>query len=115
MRLHPNDNVGLALTKVKENSPFENVIALANIPAGHKIALTEMQVGDAILKYNQTIGFASQIIHCGDHVHTHNIEMRSFERIPEAGVLQNKKTNLQPFRATYDQAEKSEPEITSEF
>ena len=91
MRLHPNDNVGLALKKIKENSSFENVIAQANIPAGHKIALTEIQVGDAIRKYNQTIGFASQTIHCGDHVHTHNIEMRSFERIPEAGVVQNKK------------------------
>ena len=66
MRLHPNDNVGLALKKIKENSSFENVIAQANIPAGHKIALTEIQVGDAIRKYNQTIGFASQTIHCGD-------------------------------------------------
>ncbi|SVB17916.1 uncharacterized protein METZ01_LOCUS170770 [marine metagenome] len=93
MRLHPNDNVGLALKKIKENSSFENVIAQANIPAGHKIALTEIQVGDAIRKYNQTIGFASQPIHCGDHVHTHNIEMRSFDRLPEADVTKNSTAN----------------------
>ena len=93
MRLHPNDNVGLALKKIKENSSFENVIAQANIPAGHKIALTEIQVGDAIRKYNQTIGFASQTIHCGDHVHTHNIEMRSFDRLPEADVTKNSTAN----------------------
>ena len=43
MRLHPNDNVGLALTKIKENCSFENVIAQENIPAGHKIALAEIQ------------------------------------------------------------------------
>jgi len=40
MRLHPNDNVGLALTKIKENCSFENVIAQENIPAGHKIAFS---------------------------------------------------------------------------
>ena len=43
MLLHPNDNVGLALTKIKENRSFENVIAQENIPAGHKIALAEIQ------------------------------------------------------------------------
>ena len=90
MRLHPNDNVGLALTKIKENRSFENVIAQENIPAGHKIALTEIQKGEPVRKYNQTIGFASQKINAGDHVHTHNIELRSFERLPEVGGVKNK-------------------------
>ena len=79
------------MTKIKENSSLNNVIAQTNIPAGHKIALIEIQKGEAIRKYNQTIGFASQTIHAGDHVHTHNIEFRSFERLPEVGVVQNKK------------------------
>ena len=92
MRLHPKDNVGLALTKIKENCSFENVIAQENIPAGHKIALAEIRKGDAVRKYNQTIGFASQKINVGDHVHTHNIEFHSFERFPEVGVFQNKNT-----------------------
>ena len=91
MLLHPKDNVGLALTKIKENCSFENVIAQENIPAGHKIALAEIQKGEAIRKYNQTIGFASQTIHAGDHVHTHNIEFHSFERFPEVGVVHKKK------------------------
>jgi len=90
MRLHPNDNVGLALTKIKENCSFENVITQENIPAGHKIALAEIQKGEAIRKYNQTIGFASQTIHAGDHGHTHNIEFHSFERLPEVGGVINK-------------------------
>ncbi len=93
MRLHPNDNVGLALTKIKENCSFENVIAQENIPAGHKIALAEIQKGEAIRKYNQTIGFASQTIHAGDHVHTHNIEMLSFERSHQSVVVQKNKNS----------------------
>ena len=62
MRLHPNDNVGLALTKIKENCSFENVIVKEDIPAGHKIALAEIQKGEPVRKYNQTIGFASEKI-----------------------------------------------------
>ena len=73
MRLHPKDNVGLALTEVKINSTLENTVALVTIPAGHKIALNEVKAGEAILKYNQTIGIASQTIHAGGHDHTHNI------------------------------------------
>ena len=122
MRLHPNDNVGLALTKIKENCSFENVIAQENIPAGHKIALAKIQKGEAVRKYNQTIGFASQTIHAGDHVHTHNIEMLSFERSHQSVVVQKIKTlqrknpmNQQAFRVIYDQMERWEPEITLEF
>jgi len=122
MRLHPNDNVGLALTKIKENCSFENVIAQENIPAGHKIALAKIQKGEAVRKYNQTIGFASQTIHAGDQVHTHNIEMLSFERSHQSVVVQKIKTlqrknpmNQQAFRVIYDQMERWEPEITSEF
>ena len=89
MRLHPKDNVGLALTEVKKNSTFENTVALFTIPAGHKIALNEIKAGEAILKYNQTIGFAAQTILAGDHVHTHNIELRDFERIPISNLTTN--------------------------
>ncbi|MDP7061041.1 MAG: altronate dehydratase family protein [Candidatus Marinimicrobia bacterium] len=93
MRLHPKDNVGLALTEVKKNSTFENTVALFTIPAGHKIALNEIKAGEAILKYNQTIGFAAQTILAGDHVHTHNIELRDFERIPISNLTTNNSAN----------------------
>ena len=119
MLLHPNDNVGLALTKIKENSSFENVIAQENNPAGHKIALAKIQKGEALRKYNQTIGFASQTIHGGDHVHTHNIEFHSFERLPEVGGVKNKinkpNKSVKTFRGTYDQTGKLAPEITLEI
>ena len=93
MILHPKDNVGLALTKLKENYSFENVITKNNIPAGHKIALVDIQKGDTVKKYNQIIGFASQTILAGEHVHTHNIEFRSFERVPESELTNNNSAN----------------------
>ena len=93
MILHPKDNVGLALTKLKENCSFENVITKNNIPAGHKIALVDIQKGDTVKKYNQIIGFASQTILAGEHVHTHNIEFRTFERLPESDLTNNNSAN----------------------
>ena len=56
------------------------------IPAGHKLALREIPQGEPIRKYNQIIGFASQSILAGTHVHSHNTEMRPFERDYAFGV-----------------------------
>ena len=43
---------------------------------GHKIALRPIRKGEAVLKYGQIIGFASQDIAPGDHVHVHNVDRR---------------------------------------
>ena len=60
--------------------------AAERIPAGHKLALREIPQGEPIRKYNQIIGFASQSIPAGTHVHSHNTEMRPFERDYAFGV-----------------------------
>jgi len=43
------------------------------IPAGHKIALANVEPGEKIVKYGQTIGTASCRIEKGRHVHVHNV------------------------------------------
>ncbi|HWB86187.1 MAG TPA: UxaA family hydrolase [Bryobacteraceae bacterium] len=48
--------------------------AKANIPLGHKIALTPIATGTKVIKYNVPIGNATQDIDLGDHVHTHNLK-----------------------------------------
>src|SRR5262249_3816917 len=50
------------------------------IGMGHKIALAPIAQGEAIRKYGQIIGFASQDIPAGGHVHVHNVSARAFER-----------------------------------
>ena len=44
-----------------------------NIPFGHKIAITDINQDDPVIKYGQVIGIASQNIQKGDWVHTHNV------------------------------------------
>jgi len=44
------------------------------IPFGHKIAVRDFDIGVKVVKYGETIGFASKPIETGEWVHTHNVE-----------------------------------------
>ena len=44
------------------------------IPYGHKIALTRIAKGSAIIKYGEMVGQAKSDIEPGEWVHTHNTD-----------------------------------------
>jgi len=75
--LNVQDNVAVALTNLAHGGIIDpgGMISNANVPAGHKIAICEIKANDPVRKYGQIIGFASNDIQPGDHVHTHNLEM----------------------------------------
>ncbi len=50
------------------------------IPAGHKFALRDIAEGDPVRRYGQIIGFATQPIGRGQHVHSQNLAVRDFDR-----------------------------------
>lgn len=68
-------DVGTELT-----TPTGVMVLAQAIPAGHKIALRPIPDGEPVRKYGQIIGFAHGPIRPGDHVHTHNLEVREFRR-----------------------------------
>ena len=82
VRLHPDDNVVTARIDLLAKTAVggEQVTCAARIPAGHKVATRPIEAGEPIKKYNQIIGFATEAIEPGAHVHTHNVEMRDFAR-----------------------------------
>ncbi len=82
VRLHRTDNVVTAKTTIAAGTEVaeEGVRAAVDIPVGHKVATTAIDAGEPVRKYNQIIGFASSPIAVGDHVHTHNVEVREFAR-----------------------------------
>jgi (2R)-sulfolactate sulfo-lyase subunit alpha len=47
-----------------------------NIPLGHKLALKDFSVGDAVVKYGCEIGKTVQPIRAGQHVHVHNLKTK---------------------------------------
>ena len=49
---------------------------LNDIPIGHKIALTDLAVGDSVIKYGMNIGKVVATVKKGEHVHVHNLKTR---------------------------------------
>lgn len=82
IRLAPEDNVVVARVDILSGTelPGEGVTALDIVPAGHKIATRPIAVGEPVRKYDQIIGFASEPVEAGAHVHVHNCAMGDFER-----------------------------------
>jgi altronate hydrolase len=82
IRLHPEDDVVIARVELPAGTLVakENVRAAVRIPAGHKIAVRALAKGQPVHRYHQIIGFATQPIERGDHVHVHNVAMGDFQR-----------------------------------
>ena len=82
IRLHAEDDVVIARVEIPAGTLVtkENVRAAVRIPAGHKIAVRAVDRGKPVHRYNQIIGFATQAIQPGDHVHVHNMAMGDFQR-----------------------------------
>ena len=75
IRLHSADDVVIARSQLLGGSMVEEVRVRGLIPPGHKVAVRPLAAGQAVRRYNQIIGFASQDIAPGEHVHTHNLNM----------------------------------------
>jgi altronate hydrolase len=82
IRLNIADNVVIAGLDILPGTriPEEGLETIARIPRGHKVAARFIGKDAPITRYGQTIGFARAAIKPGDHVHTHNCEMRDFDR-----------------------------------
>ena len=94
IKIHPDDNVAVALQNVPAGTPagLEGcaVTARDDIPAGHKMALTDIPEGVNIIKYGFPIGHAKSDIKAGMHVHSHNVKsnlegLREYAYHPVAG------------------------------
>src|SRR4051794_21408406 len=75
--LHPSDSVCVASRDLSAGTTVEladgRLKVLDDVGQGHKIARKPIQSGEAILKWGQTIGFATCPIEPGRWVHTHNV------------------------------------------
>jgi len=77
IHLHPTDNVAVARVPIPAGTTLlvdgMPVTTVDNIPAGHKVALWDIQEGEVVERYGQVIGRAKQPIDAGRHIHTHNL------------------------------------------
>ena len=74
LKIDPRDDVAVALAPLAKGEPVAaGVVAAADIPAGHKVALKAIAAGEDVRKYGWPIGHATAAIAPGDHVHSHNL------------------------------------------
>lgn len=82
IHLHPSDNVAVARVPLSAGTGLRvdgvDVTVRESVPAGHKVAIAAIAVGETIHRYGQSIGRAKRAIAAGEHVHTQNL---SFEEL----------------------------------
>ena len=72
-RIHPDDDVAVALRDADVGEGFEAAVATVPIPRGHKLALRAIATGGPVRKFGFPIGTATRAIAVGDLVHSHNL------------------------------------------
>ncbi|HEV8310131.1 MAG TPA: altronate dehydratase family protein [Methylomirabilota bacterium] len=88
--LHPEDDVAIAKAPIPagtilEDGP-ERTTVRCDIRPGHKLARRPRAAGESVRRYGQVIGFATQAIAQGEHVHTHNLAVGELQREYEVGT-----------------------------
>lgn len=83
----PKDNVGVVVVEnlkagtdmlgviTADNSSF-HLLARADVPIGHKVALRDLKAGDTATKYGEDVGKIIADVKMGEHVHTHNMKTK---------------------------------------
>jgi altronate hydrolase len=88
--LNPADDVMIAKANIPAGTIIEDggtrVEVRQDIRAGHKIARRPAKSGAPVRRYGQIIGFATQNIAVGDHVHVHNLAVGELTQSYEVGV-----------------------------
>jgi (2R)-sulfolactate sulfo-lyase subunit alpha len=70
MNLAAGSEIGVATL---EGEAAGVLTAAQDIPLGHKIALHAMNANHHVIEYGRAIGYATQAIAQGAHVHVHNL------------------------------------------
>lgn len=82
--LHPQDPLAVAARELPAGMHIEHgghvVEVRERIGMGHKLALAPIAQGEAVRKFGQIIGFATQAIAAGELIHEHNLTAGAFER-----------------------------------
>ena len=78
IRVHSRDNVAVLAADVQKGSTVRlddgaEVRSVEAIARGSKVALISIRRGEAVIRYGEEIGRATEDIAAGQHVHTHNL------------------------------------------
>lgn len=96
LKINPADNVVVAIQPQKAGTIIEvdgkSITLLEDVPAGHKIAITDLKEGENVIKYGFPIGHAKEAKKAGCWMNENNIKtnlegLLSYEYNPQTVVL----------------------------
>lgn len=77
VRLHPSDPLVVLTRPFAKGESLQvdgrNIVVRDDVPAGHKLAVTEIESDRPVFKYGWAIGLATRNIEVGEHIHSHNL------------------------------------------
>ena len=89
--LNERDNVAIARVLVSAGQQIDiqgrTLLARTTVPAGHKIAIRAIGAEQPVYRYGNVIGFATQAIEPGEHVHEHNLGYKELDT-PDFAVVE---------------------------
>ncbi len=104
LKINENDNVVVALRAISAGECISTevqgvvreVVALEEIPQGHKMAIQDIPEGGEVIKYGYAIGSVIRSVRAGEWIHTHNLKTGlgdlleyTYEPVPEVSVTGN--------------------------
>ncbi len=111
LQIHPDDNVVVCLEPMTKGDKISfadgrEIQAVHDIPAGHKIAVTDIKQGSHVIKYGYAIGHATEDIPTGGWVHTHdtktNLEgILEYKYQPNMEDIEKKKAQMGTKKASF--------------
>ncbi|MES2180293.1 MAG: altronate dehydratase family protein [Gemmatimonadota bacterium] len=92
VQIHPDDNVAVAVRNLSAGELCAGVQLNEFIAPGHKFALRDLALGEAVVKYGFPIGVTTQPVPKGSWIHSHNLKtqlegMHSYAYAPREGRI----------------------------
>ena len=103
VRMHPADNVAIVVNDggLTAGTVLDKGLVLRDkVPQGHKVALSDLVSGQAVMRYNVPVGYARQNISAGSWVHERLLDIppaRELLDLPMATVKPTPQTPLEGF------------------
>lgn len=95
IQIDERDNVAIAVQEIKQGTELmPGVVALSDIPQGHKIALQSIAKDGAIIRYGVVLGYALDTIAKGQWINEHMLRLPSPPALNDMPYGVNLRTDL---------------------
>ena len=104
IKINKKDNVAVVIKEAKKGDVLEgmDITLRSDVPQGHKVALTALKKGDAVVRYGVVLGYLTEDVEKGDWI---NEKMLTLPPSPELAELtfggEGEYPSLQPERTTW--------------